>query len=545
MSKVKTMSDYIAFFRLLAKYIQLNDLTDFNKEESNALDEQIKQDAAKFVDALEDLGPTYIKLGQLLSSRKTLFPKEFILALDRLQDNVKPLDFSTIKNIVETELKCNIKKVFSDFKEEPISTASLGQVHKATLITGEEVVVKVQKPDVAEIIKNDLKTLGRSLEILNAISERFKRYHIEGILEDFKDNIKRELNYQEEANNIEVFTENLKTFESIVLPKVYKSYCTHKIITMDFVPGEKVSQVSGVGQTEYDGVKILKSVFRAYLKQILVDGFIHSDPHLGNLLLIKPDKIGIIDLGMVTKIGPSTQVDFQHLLLAMSEGKASESADIALRMTSPLKDTEVDIDEFKQKIYKLVKDQQGRHLKDMKIGESLIFITDIAATSGLYFPSEFSSLGRTLMYLDHLATYLDKNFNPYKELNETILSFIRQSEAKKFSFNDMVNHGLEMKHLIEKMPYKVNTLLEDIINRRLQIKIDAFNEDNLIQGFEKVANRIATGLVLAALIMGATKMMTVPSHFTLFGYPGLAMLLFILAFLGSTILLINVLIRDR
>lgn len=536
--EVKNFSNFV---RLLAKHGRFSQ----GKPAELLEKQELEKDAQEFVDTIEMLGPTFIKLGQVLATRKTLFPESFLTELQRLQDKVKSIDAQIIKEIIERELGSPLKKMFSEFSLEPLSTASLGQVHRAVLRSGKSVVVKVQKPNIRTVIEKDIAFLEQSVEALNALSDKFKRYHIKGILSEFKSNIRRELNYEEEAQNLTILQENLKGLDSIVIPEVFRSYSTDKVITMTFIEGQKISGISPLGKTEVSGELLIDELFKAYLKQVLVDGFIHSDPHLGNILLLDSNKLAIIDLGMVTKIGPSIRHELQQLLLFIGEGRATEAAELALKLAIPSKDFDDDVIGFKEDIYQIVKDEQGKPLKEIKVGEGLMRITDVAAGNGLRFPAEFSSIARTLMYLDEVALHLMPDFNPQASLRKNIAKFMSASYVDEMSFKSLMNESIQFKNIIQSLPNKVDTLLDDTLNRRLKFQVDVFDEDKLIQGFEKVANRIAAGLILASLIVGSSLMMRYETNFTIFGYPGFAMILLLCACFGSFSLVINVLLKDR
>lgn len=539
---ISRATQYAQFIRLIIKHAHFqNSLNTKDSKQS----QDVKEDAIKLVETIEELGSTFIKLGQLLVTRKTLFPKEILQELTRLQDNVTPISSDKITEIVEEQLGAPIKKVFQDFHMKPIATASLGQVHKAVLRSGQEVVVKIQKPNITKQIQDDIKLLDQSISFLNEISDNFRRYHIQGILDEFKSTIRRELDYTEEAYNLNTIKLNLQEFEEIVFPSPHLSYSTGLILTMDFVKGKKISDLTPMSITDIDNEAIVESIFKAYLKQILVDGFIHSDPHMGNILILENGDIAVIDLGMVTKVGPHMQKELQHLLLAMSEGEAMNAAEIALRLAVPIEGFEDDVGEFKRRIYELIKNDQGKPLQKIKVGEVLMITTDIAAQTGFRFPREFSSIARTLMYLDEIAEHLCPTFNPQESLRRHIIKYIEKSYRDSFSFKTILSESMELKSIVEKLPRKLNTILDDVLNRRLKLRVDVIDEDKLIRGFQKIANRIAAGLILASLIIAATNMMKYESNFNILGYPGLSMILLSLALVGSLILFINVFIRDK
>ena len=511
------------------------------KTSSSSIDE----DAKDFVKDLESLGPTYIKLGQLLSTRRELLPKEFIEALKRLQSNVEPISFDEVKSVIEEEFETKISHLYESFDENPLATASLGQVHRATLKDGVEVVVKVQRPRIAKVISDDLIVIRKIVNFLNDHSESFRRFHAKSIVDEFESNIIRELNYLDEAFNLNKINNNLKSFENIIFPTSYKSYTTERVLTMDFIDGKNLNNLSEFAVTEIDGKTLANDIFKAYLKQIFVDGFFHSDPHLGNILLINNKKIGILDLGMVTRLGPELRQDLLALIVSISSGKGKETAEQAFSLASNIDGVSEDVAGFKESISHMVKEEYDRSIDQMKAGSVLMDISKIASRSGLYFPQELTSIARTLMYLDDLGRILDPQFNPHLAVRENALTLFKANYSSDLSFSDLFLGANEIKKFIHEFPTKINRILDDVTDQKFKIKVDAIDEVLLLRGIQKVANRITTGLILAAMIVSAAMMMKVESGFTLFGYPGLAILLFAFAFIGSFSLILNILFKDK
>src|SRR5690554_5204644 len=248
------------------------------------------------------MGPAFIKLGQLLSTRPDLLPAEYIEALSHLQDQVGPFPYEEVREIIERELGVRISKAFNFFKEEPIATASLGQVHLAELRTGESVVVKVQRPGIREKVLEDLEVLETTAEFLEKNTEAGRQFRFVQNVQQFKISLLRELNYKTEAQNIKILAKNLAEFENIVIPVTYDDYSTDKVLTMQFLKGKKITSISPLKKLELDGEKLADEMFQAYLKQILVDGFVHADPHPGNVHLMDDTKIALLDFGMVAHI---------------------------------------------------------------------------------------------------------------------------------------------------------------------------------------------------------------------------------------------------
>ena len=505
----------------------------------------VTEDAKNFARDLEDLGPTFIKLGQLLSTRSEFLPIEYIEELKSLRDNVSPIEFSQIDKVIQEEFNMSYKDIYKEFDEVPLAAASLGQVHRATLMDGTEVVVKIQKPGIVDLITEDMESLSKIIGFLDKHSLSFHRYNVVGLLEEFKKNIAGELNYLEEAHNLKKIKENLAEFESLIIPKVYDSYTRTRVLTMDFLEGQNLEKISNVAVTEIDGKQILTEIFRAYLKQIFVDGYFHSDPHMGNLLYMEGNRLGVFDLGMVTKLSPKLKEILLQIVINISEGRGEEAAQLSLKIAGHLERAEQHLDEFKEEIAAVVKNEYDKSIKQMQAGYVLVEFSKIAARNGYSFPQEMSSIARALIYLDEVANVLDPDFNPHQAIKDHALQIMRQSQTSGNSISDLLYDAIEFKNLIENFPKKANIILDDIINRRMELKINAIDEDKLISGFQKVANRITSGLILAAMIIGAAMLMRIETSFIIWGYPGLAIIFFLLAMIGSLFLLINILFKDK
>src|SRR5713101_3707851 len=281
---------------------------------------------------LEKMGPTFIKIGQLLSTRADLLPLPYMEALARLQDKVEPFAFLEVEKIVSAELGVRLSKAFAEFEPEPIAAASLGQVHRAALRDGRQVAVKVQRPGIRDEILKDLEALAEIAAFADQHTEMGRRFGFTTILEEFRKALLRELDYRLEARNMEILATNLRAFERIVVPLPVADYTTSRVLTSDYIRGEKITKLSPLVRTEIDGEVLASQLFRAYLQQILVDGFVHADPHPGNVFLTDDKRVALLDLGMVTRIPPGMQEKVLRLLLAISEGRAEEAATVAITL---------------------------------------------------------------------------------------------------------------------------------------------------------------------------------------------------------------------
>ena len=492
---------------------------------------------------LEYLGATFIKLGQLLSTRGDLLPEPYLDALARLQDKVEPFSFAEVDAIVSSELGIRISKAFAEFDPEPLAAASLAQVHRAQMRDGRAVVVKVQRPGVREQIVNDLEALEEVASFIDAHTEIGKRYEFVNMLEDLRRSLLREIDFQREGNNLIRLGDSLSSFRRIVIPEPIDDFTTSRVLTMDYIPGKKITALSPLRLMEIDGAKLSEELFRAYLKQTLVDGFFHADPHPGNVFLTDDNRIALLDLGMVSNIGSTFQENYLRLLLAISNGRGDEAAEISIKMGEPK--ARFDDSDFRHRVADLVAEHADTALDRIDAGQVVLRIQRIAADTWFRLPPEFTMIAKTLMNLDRVVYILAPNFDPNAIIKEEATSLILRNVVKSVEPGKVMSGMLEIKEFVERFPGRINKILDAIGNNELKIGVDAIDERIVLDGLQKVANRITIGLVLAALIVGAALLMRVETSFRLFGYPGLPMIFFLLAAIGALILIFNILLYDK
>jgi ubiquinone biosynthesis protein len=492
---------------------------------------------------VEKMGPTFIKLAQLLSTRADLLPQAYLDALARLQDRVEPFSFAEVERIVQSELGVRISKAFSEFSSEPLAAASLGQVHRAALRDGRQVVVKVQRPDIRERMSDDLDALEDIAAFMDARTEAGRKYEFGVILSELRKSLMAELDYRQESRNLSTFASNLRDFDRIVVPRPVDDFTTSRVLTMDFIAGRKITDLSPLTRLDLDGYGLAEHLFHAYLQQILVDGFFHADPHPGNVLLTDDSRVALIDLGMVARVSHRFQENLIQLLLAISEGRGDEAADFAARMGEPKENFAAQ--EFRQQVSDLVMQNRDAQLEHLNSGRVVLRITQIAGETDFRLPREFTMIAKTLLNLDQVVHTLDPKFDPGFAIRSYSDTLMQQRVQRAFTTGSLYSTALELKEFLEKFPSRVNELLDTVARDGVTIKVDAFDETHLIEGLQKIANRITVGLVLAALIIGAALMMRVETDFRLFGYPGLAVICFLLAAGGGAILVINILLNDE
>lgn len=487
-------------------------------------DESPGDDAESLANDLESMGPTFIKLGQLLSTRNDLLPEAYCTALSRLQDDVEPLSTEVVTTVFEEELGLPPTDVFEQWDPVPLASASLGQVHRARLHSGREVVVKVQRPDARAIVEDDITALRELAGMLDGHTAFGRKVGFADLVAQFADTLHGELDYRREAGNLERLGAILESYELLIVPQPVNEACTTRVLTMDYIDGRKVTELTPIGRTDVDGDALMDQLFRGYLDQILVEGFFHADPHPGNVLLTNDGRLALIDLGMVATIAPRMQDSLVQLVLAVSEGRGDEAGRIAISMGRALDG--FDAAGFLRAAQALVA-QSTAGLADVEVGTLVSELCRVALDTGLRLPPELSLLGKALLNLDQIAELLAPGFDPsecVRDHADGVLTMRLRPQRGRLAAT-----ALESRQFIEELPGRMNKLLDAASEGELTIKVDAIDETELLRGLRLMANRVTMGLVLAALIVGAAMLARVDAT--------IATICFVAAALGAFALL--------
>ena len=497
----KHTTRYKDIARLLVKYGRsdlvkeagLDDVADFSDTGD------VPPKAEELADDLEGMGPTYIKLAQVLSTRADLIPPPYARALSRLQDSVEPFSFAEVERIVTEELGVRISRAFSSFDAEPLASASLGQVHRATLRDGREVVVKVQRPNIRERIAEDMEALAELAEFADKHTEAGRKYGFGELLEQFRRSLNGELDYRREAANLSHLGRIVARYDKLVVPEPIEDYTTDKVLTMDYLRGRKITSLGPLAKMEVDGRDLAEQLFQAYLDQILVEGFFHADPHPGNVLLTDDHRLALVDLGQVARVPQIMRKQLIRLLLALSDGDGKGAAEAAVTLGRPLED--FDEQTFCSRASDLVERSQGVTVQDIDAGSLVMELMRISGDEGLRLPPELSMLGKALLNLDQVGKELDPEFDPSEAIRrhpDNILeSQMRPSSGSAFATL------LEALDFVEQLPGRFNKVMDAMAEGTFHLDVHDFDEAEMMRGFQKLANRLTMGLVVAALILGA------------------------------------------
>ena len=455
--------------------------------------------AARLADDLEAMGPTFVKLGQLLSSRVDLLAPPYIEALARLQDDVQPFAFEEVEEIVSGELQVRLSTVFPTFDRKPLAAASLGQVHRATLRDGREVVVKVQRPGIRAQALADLEVLADLAGVLDKHTDIGRRYGLVDLVEEFRKSLVDELDYHREADNLAALGEMLAGYDHLVVPEPYADLTTSRVLTMEYVEGKRVTDLGPLARTELDGAPLADELFKAYLDQVLVHGIFHADPHPGNVLVTPDGRLVLLDIGMVARLAPAVRDKLVKLFLALADARPDEVTRIVLTMGEQLPDFDRAV--LERAIADVVGRAADATISELDVGAMVLQLTRRAGEAGLRMDPELVMLGKALLNLDQVALTLDPTFEPREALKRHLAELMRSSMGTTPAA--LMASLLEAKEFVEELPGRVNRAFDAIGSGRFELRVNAFDEDEFLRGLHKLANVVAAAVVLASMILAS------------------------------------------
>ena len=489
---------------------------------------------------LEELGPTFVKLGQLMSTRFDLMPAPYTDALARLQDGVAPVDAADLRAIMESELGMRVRDLFETFSDEPLASASIGQVHRARTVTGRDVVVKVQRPGVREVVRDDMALLTQVASIADDKTSAGQRIGLSRMLAQFRRSMTDELDYRKELANLQRFRELVADEELLVVPEPLPDFSSSRVLTMEYVQGRKVTDVGPLGMLDVDGPALAEALFRFTLGTLLRDGILHADPHPGNLLLTPDGRLALIDLGMVARVPRRVQTHLVKLLIGIGDGDGEEVAGVLAGMGHPLRD--FDAAAFRDDVAHLVSGTVSLG-SQLQAGTVLVELARLSGAHGLRPPAEMSLVGKALLNLDQAVQHLDPDFEPAEAIRDNLLTIVTAGLAP--SPAGLLSSALEAKDFATNLPRRANRILDSLSNGELAFRVAAFDEDRVLAVAQRLANRVTMGIILAAITVAAALMIRVDGGPRLFGYPALAVVFFLLAALSGFALIVYILITDR
>ena len=501
------------------------------------VDKETRRDAERLASDLEAMGPTFVKLGQLLSTRTDLLPAPHLEALARLQDRVAPFGAGQAREVFRTELGAEVGDAFSAFDDEPMASASLGQVHAAELGNGHRVVVKIQRPGVSEQVASDLEALGEIARAIDAHTDAGRRYGFEDLFDQFRRSVVDELDYRREAANLLQVAGIAAPHPLIAVPRPVAQLTAAQVLTMDRVDGRKVTELGPLARLDVDGDALADALFAVYLDQIFVHGFFHADPHPGNVLVTDDGRLALVDLGMVGMLRTEVRTQLIKLVLALAEGRADDVAGVLVRLGTPLEDFAED--RFRREIASIVGRTRATPLSPSAsgagAGDALGQLSQACGRSGLRPPAELALLVRAVLSLEAVAAALAPGFDPVASL-ERHSSRIAGSGLMPTQ-GGVLSALVDARDFAEQLPGRVNRVMDSLARGDLRLKVHAFDEAELLRGLQKLANRLTMGLVIAALVLGAAILAR--------QYPTIALACFLVAAAAGALLLGSMVVGDR
>lgn len=488
----------------------------------------------------QDLGPTFIKLGQILSCRPDLIPNEYVNEFKKLQDNVAPFPFSEAKKIIQTELKTNISEIFSEFDEVPIGSASIGQVYKATLKNGIKVVVKVQRPNIEDIIKCDLDILKNLVSALERRFDWISEYNLLGIVDEFEKAIKKELDYSNELRNGIKFKNIFKSFSDVIIPTFYREYSTKKVLTMEYIEGVKLANLEGL--QNINKKHIANVAINTALIMIFEAGFFHADPHPGNIFIVDGNKLALLDVGLVGVIDEVMRFKLAELCAAIVEKDIDEICRLVLHLSS--RSGNVEKNHLRRDIAELVEKIDCVPLEEIRFSEVLSDMFNISSQNNLVIPTEFFLLAKSLITVEGIAKQLD----PQLDIQTAITPYIKNIIASKYSPQTMAKQFLkqlsDITYWMQEMPILLKNMLEDIQAGNLNIKVSLKEYEKLIKNIDTVINRLSSAIVISAVILSSSIFLNYTKfEYTIMGLPA-GLFLGIVGYIVGVILSVRFILKS-
>ncbi len=455
------------------------------------------EDLAK---ALEELGPCFIKLGQLLSTRPDVLPADYIAALSRLQNTVTPVPSEKIAAIIESELGAPITELFQSFDSTPLATASMAQVHRAILCNGDEVAVKVQRPGIRQRIEIDIEILHEIASFATKYTSFGRRYGFLQIVRELERSLSQELDFRLEADSTRIIGKQIADFQRLTTPSVYDEYSTRRVLTLSFIHGRHLAQVSREELDELDSRTIARELLSAYLKQMVIDGFFHCDPHPGNIFLTDDGRLALMDFGMVGRFDAGQKDRIILLLLAFSERLGERVADTYLEMIEIPAD--VDRRSFTQDVCGLVSRYHDMSGGRMAIGTALLDLTRLAQSHHTPVPTAMTLLGKAMLNLDGTIRVLSPALDPVQLIRDYMLNVMEKRVLGQLSLGRVFAWVLDMKHLIENSPRHTELILDKLANDQITIRLEVQHFDQAVKSINRAANRLSLSILAASFIIG-------------------------------------------
>jgi ubiquinone biosynthesis protein len=459
--------------------------------------EATREGARAFRQALEELGTTFIKLGQLLSSRPDLLPDVYIDELSHLVDAVPPVSFAEIDAVIRAELGDD---VFARVDPEPVATASIAQIHAALLATGREVVVKVRRPGVVEQVDIDLGLLRSTASLIAGRSETAQLLQIEALADELEVHLRAELDFSEEAFNTDLIAALVEDYELLTVPRVIRPYVTERVLVLERIDGRKVTADHGLAPEV--AADLARQFFSAYVHQVVVEGVYHADPHAGNVLLTSDGRLALLDFGLIGRLDDDTRRGLSLLLLALAQNRADDVADLimSLSLTGVSSDQPSFVHEVRRKLPRF----HWRPLSGLRAGESLADLQRIALNHAIALPTSFALVGKTLAQADSIARMLNPELDPIARIEEEAIEVMALEAERRLEPNRLFAYLYTQLDPLTRLPRRVSHVLAELEQGSLKVGVVPTGLGELEHNLRSIANRVGAAIVVSALLIASS-----------------------------------------
>ncbi|WP_234031430.1 ABC1 kinase family protein [Lentibacillus cibarius] len=466
------------------------------KDESTDANVNLQNIGRRLRYTLQDLGPTFIKLGQVASTRHDVLPREIITELEKLQDHVTVLPFDHVRQTIESELDDELEHLFVHVEPEPLATASIGQVHAAKLFTGEDVVIKVQRPGLKPIVETDMEILVRIGNLLEERTEWAKRYRIQAIIQELSFSLRNELDYLIEGHSGERIANQFQNKIGVRVPAIYWDFTTQKVLTMEPISGIKISDIETLDAEGYDRKLLAKRLSDAMLTQILDEGFFHADPHSGNVYILPKNTIAFLDFGEVGRLSEGMTYHISSIIYNLHNGDTQALIRTFAKMD--LIDEKTDINAFQRDLGALHERYANLMLKDMSLGKVIIEIFQVAYHHAIDIPSEMAMVSKTILTLEGVIGRLDPEFSIMKAAEPYARKLLKRRYSPRRILRKSMNEIVENVEILSGLPKDLKDVMSTLQRGRVGLDINVKQAERFLDRFDKISNRLSFSIIMLA-----------------------------------------------
>lgn len=493
----------------------------------------------------EELGPTFVKLAQVLSNRPDMLPEPLIKELEKLQDSVPPFKYEVVREIIRSELGAEIEDIFAEFEERPLASASIGQVHRARLKSGQRVVVKVQRPEVKEIVERDIAIIKEAVTRTERYLQRQGVINAMDVVLAFERTMTKEMDYRNEARNIDRFRETYKDHKNFYIPKAFRDYSTEKVLVIEFSEGCKISDVPQLRAWGLDPAKVAENGMSIYLTMIFEYGFFHADPHPGNVFVRQDGVIALIDFGMVGQLMPKDKFNFAGIFISFAKQDAKDMAMYMKRLS--IEDQIQDERQFEYDLNDLIDDFALLDVSESNIADMISRLQKIMYDNKMRVPGGIFLIFRAFAILEGLGKTLHPKFNTYEFIRPYGAKLIKEQLKPKNLVTELSHRASSLTSFLNNFPLEVREIVTKTNKGKLHFEVEHQGYGYLLKKLDSVTNRIAITLIIVALIIGSSLVMLAelpPQAISPTGYPYLSLIGFFTAS-GLFAILVYSILRRR